>query len=58
MKKLFHRVQRSEYKFILIIFDKKQLRNENHSMDSALIQYEMIFEKGVSENGNMFSKTW
>lgn len=27
-------------------------------MDSALIQYEMIFEKGVSENGNMLSKTW
>ncbi len=27
-------------------------------MDSALIQYEMIFERGVSENGNMFSKTW
>ena len=27
-------------------------------MDSALVQYEMIFEKGIPENGNMFSKTW
>lgn len=27
-------------------------------MDSVLIQYEMIFEKGGSKDGNMFSKTW